>query len=87
MAKKKKEPKELKTLKDLDEAGIDYKIVKTESQQAQESFWNKVKELYPDVKTDELSAVKESQFNIMCDNIIHEWRLENDTPYGKKHGL
>jgi len=81
MAKKKKEPKGLKTLKDLDEAGIEYEVVETISQKAQNKFWEEVEKLCPEATTKDQDNVSAFQFNMMCDNVVHKWREKNDKSY------
>lgn len=78
---KNKEPKELKTLEDLDKAGIEYEVVETISQKAQKVFWEEVYKLCPEVTTRDQDSVSEYQFNMMCDNVIHKWRDKNDESY------
>lgn len=76
-----KKKKELKTLKDLDEAGIEYEAVETISQKAQKKFWEEVYKLCPEAITRDQDSVSEFQFGMMCDNVVHKWREKNDKSY------
>jgi len=84
MTKKKKESKELKTLEDLDKAGIEYEVIETISQKAQKKFWEEVYKLCPKVITNDQDDVVKSQFDMMCDNVVHKWREKNDKSYKSK---
>ena len=81
MAKKKKELKELKTLEDLDKAGIEYEVIETISQKAQKVFWKEVASLCPEAKVDDVDSVTNVQFDMVCDNAIYKWRTDNDPTF------
>ncbi len=51
---------------------------------AQLKFWKEVAKLCKEAKSEDFPPVTQFQFDLSCNNAVHEWRKLNDPTYKEK---